>query len=158
PGYIAGILKEENNSIWIGRVRTLKLRGHAVKIFPKLKLHGENEMEELVLDAYETEHITEIREAKDKSIWIGKVKKLELKDYAIQLLPKLKLQKENAMEELVLSADSPEHITEILEAKDKSIWLRKVKVLRLKGHTEKIKDKLDFILIAPDGQEEIGGA
>ncbi|OIR57015.1 MAG: uncharacterized protein A8A55_2235 [Amphiamblys sp. WSBS2006] len=91
------------------------------------------------------------------AIRVGKVKRLELIRYAVEILPKLKIHKENMTEELVLNADSSDHVSGMLGMENKSIWIGKVLEIILEGHAEKIKDKLDFTLIAPDDQKETGG-
>ncbi|OIR56160.1 MAG: uncharacterized protein A8A55_3094 [Amphiamblys sp. WSBS2006] len=155
--HLAKIL-EENSSIWIGRVKKLELRDYAVNILPKLRIHEENEMEELYLCliGYCYYHIIEILKEENNSIWIGKVRKLTLKNYAVGILSRLKLHEENEMEELSLEECHSATLVEIFKIMDKSIWIGKVRKINLTGYAEKIKDKLDFTLLAPDDQEEIG--
>ncbi|OIR57016.1 MAG: uncharacterized protein A8A55_2234 [Amphiamblys sp. WSBS2006] len=140
------ILKTENNSIWVGKVKRLELNMYAIQILPKLRLHEENVLEELVPSAYDTDHITEMLK-KENSIWIGKVKKLKLGGYAVQILPKLRIHGENVMEEFSLEAYRPEQIVGILKMENKSIRVGKVWKISLEGHAEKIKDRLDFTLM-----------
>ncbi|OIR57756.1 MAG: uncharacterized protein A8A55_1474 [Amphiamblys sp. WSBS2006] len=149
---ISGILKEENNSLWVGKVKSLKLGHYAVGILPKLSLHGENVMEVLELRARCLPNTAEILKMENSSIWVGKVKSLELRDYPIEILPKLILHEENVMEELRLWAKKPGYIAEILKMKNKSIGIGKVRKINLVGHAERIKEKLDFTLIAPDAR------
>ncbi|OIR57754.1 MAG: uncharacterized protein A8A55_1478, partial [Amphiamblys sp. WSBS2006] len=137
--FITEILKEEKNSIWVGKVKVLKLEGYTLGILPKLRIHEENEMEKLFLGARCYSFITEILKTKDKSVWVGRVKRLELSCFAIEILPKLRFHGENVMEKLVLSADKPEEISEILKTKDKSVWVGKVKKVRLEGLAKKIE-------------------
>ncbi|OIR57760.1 MAG: uncharacterized protein A8A55_1471 [Amphiamblys sp. WSBS2006] len=206
---ITGILKVKNNSIWVGKVERLELNWYAIEILPKLRIHGENVMEEFSLSAYTSKCIAEILKMKNKSIWIGKVKRLvlektcsrntpqaqntqgecdggtwfvckqarpnhrdiqkknnsiwvrkvkrlELVDYAVEALPKLRIHEENVMEELCLGPyGGSKHLTKILEMKNKSIRIGKVRSVNLKGHAEAIRDKLDFTRIGPDGQERV---
>ncbi|OIR55772.1 MAG: uncharacterized protein A8A55_3482, partial [Amphiamblys sp. WSBS2006] len=142
PEDVAEILKTENNSIWIGKVKKLQLIGYVVGILPKLRIYEENVMEELSLYAYDPINITEILKTENNSIWVGKVKWLYLKWYAVGILPKLKIHEENVMEWLVLNACSPEHITEILKTENNSIWVGKVKRLDLYGYAIGILPKL----------------
>ncbi|OIR55871.1 MAG: uncharacterized protein A8A55_3383, partial [Amphiamblys sp. WSBS2006] len=123
------ILKEENNSIWVGKVRKLKLIDYAVNILPKLRIHEENEMEWLYLCVidYGYYHIIEILKEENNSIWIEKVRKINLIGYAIEILPKLGIHEENVMEELELDAYWAECIAEILKMENKSIWIGKVR-------------------------------
>ncbi|OIR56880.1 MAG: uncharacterized protein A8A55_2369, partial [Amphiamblys sp. WSBS2006] len=142
PGNITEILKEENNSIWVGRVKVLCPQYYAVQILPKLRIHGENEMEELVLDADKPEHITEILKEENGSIWVGKVEMLGLFGYAVEILPKLRIHGENVMEEFGLWTQYPENIAEILRMKNNSIWIGKVKKLELYNYAIEILPKL----------------
>ncbi|OIR55702.1 MAG: uncharacterized protein A8A55_3552, partial [Amphiamblys sp. WSBS2006] len=116
------ILKTENNSIWAGRVNILELIGYAIQILPKLRIHEENEMEMFYLNAGQGEHIDEVLEMKNSSIWAGRVKKLSFSDYAIEILPKLRIHGDNVMECFTLDADKTEHTSEILKTENNSIW------------------------------------
>ncbi|OIR57333.1 MAG: uncharacterized protein A8A55_1908 [Amphiamblys sp. WSBS2006] len=128
---IPEVIRAENNSIWLGRVKKLELERFSINILPKLKLHEENVMEEFCLWAYRTEYVSEAIRAENNNIWLGKVKKLELKLFAINILPKLKLHEENVMEKVCFDAYKPHHVSGILCAADNSIWLGKVKKLEL---------------------------
>ncbi|OIR56882.1 MAG: uncharacterized protein A8A55_2368, partial [Amphiamblys sp. WSBS2006] len=92
----------------------------------------------------------------NNSIWVGKVKLLKLEWYAVGILLKLRMHEKNVMEELWLNAYEVDQITEILKTENKSVWVGKVRKISLEGHAGEIKGKLDFTLIAPDGQEETG--
>ncbi|OIR55982.1 MAG: uncharacterized protein A8A55_3271, partial [Amphiamblys sp. WSBS2006] len=142
PEDVAEILKEENNSIWVGKVKLLMLEWYAVGILPKLRIHKDNVMEWLVLYAYDPINITEILKTENNSVWVGKVKRLELHGYTVGILPKLRIHKENVMEELDLCADKAEQITEVLKEENNSIWVGKVKCLKLNGHAIEILPKL----------------
>ncbi|OIR56085.1 MAG: uncharacterized protein A8A55_3169, partial [Amphiamblys sp. WSBS2006] len=142
PKHIAGILRTENNSIWVGKVKTLRLKKHAIQILPKLGIHNENELEELSLYADNPKHITGMLKTENNSIWVGKVKTLRLKNHAIQILPKLRIHSENEMEELYLVADKAEYITEMIRIENNSVWVGKVKILKLKRHAIQIFPKL----------------
>ncbi|OIR57013.1 MAG: uncharacterized protein A8A55_2233 [Amphiamblys sp. WSBS2006] len=160
---VAEILKTENNSLWVGRVRWLELRGYAVGIFPKLRTHEENVMEELELKAFSSEEISELLEKENNSIWIGKVRFLILEGYALEMLPRLRIHEENVMERLFLSADKAEHLTEILREENNSIWIRKIKSLVLRWHAigilPKLKihdeDVMEVLRLYPDKAEHL---
>ncbi|OIR57222.1 MAG: uncharacterized protein A8A55_2021, partial [Amphiamblys sp. WSBS2006] len=127
------ILGEGNSSIWVGKVKKLILKGHAVEILPKIKLHGENVLEELELDASYEENIADIFRMESKSIWVGKVKKLKLLYFGIEILPKLRMHGENVMKELALYAEYRENIAEIFRMENNTIWVGRVKNLILGG-------------------------
>ncbi|OIR57404.1 MAG: uncharacterized protein A8A55_1837 [Amphiamblys sp. WSBS2006] len=131
-----------DKSIWLGKVKSLKLEKHAINLLPKLKLHEDSEIEELLLDAELGEYVSSILHAKEKSIWLGRVKSLGLKRYAANILPKLWLHEDNAMEELYLSALEEEHVSSILGAGDRSIWVGRVKEIVLHGFAANTLTKL----------------
>ncbi|OIR56613.1 MAG: uncharacterized protein A8A55_2639 [Amphiamblys sp. WSBS2006] len=137
-----GILFTGDRSIWLGKVKNLRLEKHAVNLLPKLKLHEDNVVEVLRLSAWERLYVSEMIFTGDRSIWLGKVKNLRLEKHAIDLLPKLKLHDDNVMEVLRLSAWERTYVSSILAAKDNSIWLGKVKNLRLEKHAVNILSKL----------------
>ncbi|OIR55707.1 MAG: uncharacterized protein A8A55_3547, partial [Amphiamblys sp. WSBS2006] len=87
--YNTTILKEENNSIWVGKVKRLKLYGHAVEILPKLIIHQENVMELLELNATVSYYVSGILGMENKSIWVGKVRNVHLTGYAYRIEDKL---------------------------------------------------------------------
>ncbi|OIR55750.1 MAG: uncharacterized protein A8A55_3503, partial [Amphiamblys sp. WSBS2006] len=136
------ISKTRDKSIWIGKVRKINLIGYAVNILSKLRIHEENEMEWLWLHAPTGDNITEIHKIENSSIWIGRVKKLELGDYAVNILPKLRIHEENEMEWLVLEVDYPRNTTEILKEENNSIWIGKVRKLKLKYCAVEVFPKL----------------
>ncbi|OIR55581.1 MAG: uncharacterized protein A8A55_3673, partial [Amphiamblys sp. WSBS2006] len=103
-------------------VRKLELRDYAVNALPKLVLHKENLMGEFSLEAAKEEYVSEIIHADNNSIWFGKMKRLVLRGYAINVLPKLVLHKENIMEEFSLEVAKEEYVSEIIHAKNNSIW------------------------------------
>ncbi|OIR56823.1 MAG: uncharacterized protein A8A55_2426 [Amphiamblys sp. WSBS2006] len=150
PEDFAEILKEENNSIWVGRVNRLRLEDNAVGILPKLIIREENVMEWIELLTGSYEEISDILRTENNSLWIGKVRRLFLFYHAVGILPKLRFHEENVFEEFVLNVYDPKGITEILKTENKSIWIGKVRKIEFKGCAEEIKNKLDFTLITPD--------
>ncbi|OIR56032.1 MAG: uncharacterized protein A8A55_3222, partial [Amphiamblys sp. WSBS2006] len=139
---IAEISKMENNSIWVGKVRVMGLGGYAVGIFSKLGIHEEFVMEELLFSAVLSEYITEMLEKENSSICVGRVKVLGLVGYAVGILPKLGIHRENVMEVFGLDTDKTEHLTEIFKAESNSIWVGKVKKLVLRYSAVGIFPKL----------------
>ncbi|OIR56038.1 MAG: uncharacterized protein A8A55_3216, partial [Amphiamblys sp. WSBS2006] len=144
PMHATEILKTENNSIWIGKVRELLgVFGYATGILPKLRIHEENVMELLSLDADKPEHIAEILKTENNSIWIGRMKQLNLRRYAIGILPRFIIHEDTEMEKFSLDAYTPEHIAGILKTENNSIWIGKVReLLGLIGYAAGILPKL----------------
>ncbi|OIR56725.1 MAG: uncharacterized protein A8A55_2525, partial [Amphiamblys sp. WSBS2006] len=163
--HITGMLGTEKNSIWVGKVKILCLEESAVKVLPKLRIHEENKMEVLSLSVRCSEKGTWLPLIKQNSIWVGKVKKLELRDYAAEMLPKLRFNKENEMEELSLSADRPLPIGKKLQIKQNSIWIGKLKRLKLEGYAVEVlprlgfheKNKMEELNLCAVGFEQISG-
>ncbi|OIR55752.1 MAG: uncharacterized protein A8A55_3502, partial [Amphiamblys sp. WSBS2006] len=149
PDRITKILKilgkKNNNTLdWMGKVKRLELKDHAIKILPKLRFYEENVMEVLRLKALGPEYMAKILAAKNKSIRVGKVKRLVLSHHAVGILPKLKIHREDVLEELVFEAYNSGHTTEILNTNDNSIGLGKVRKLGLCGYAMEILPKFNF--------------
>ncbi|OIR56269.1 MAG: uncharacterized protein A8A55_2985, partial [Amphiamblys sp. WSBS2006] len=104
---ISGILRMENSGIWVGKVKKLGLRGYAVGILPKLRIHEENEMEELGLTTQDSEDI-QILGMENSSIWVGKVKRLELIGHAVKVFTMLGFHQDSEVKKLVLITDERE--------------------------------------------------
>ncbi|OIR55925.1 MAG: uncharacterized protein A8A55_3329, partial [Amphiamblys sp. WSBS2006] len=143
-GQINKILETEDNSLWVGKVKELYLRGYTVEILPKLRFHEENVIEGLLLSADKHFQINKILETEDNSVWVGMVKKIDLCDHSVEILPKLRFYEEIEIEELLLSVEKPGQINKILETEDNSLWMGKVKEVYLRGYTVEILPKLRF--------------
>ncbi|OIR58524.1 MAG: uncharacterized protein A8A55_0696 [Amphiamblys sp. WSBS2006] len=137
-----GILKAEDRSVWVGKVKKLFLDEYAMEILPKLRLCEDNVMEKLRLYANDAGQISRILGVDDRSIWMGKVKGLCLGVYAIEILPKLRFCEETEIEKFGLCAETQENIAGILRKENQSIWVGRVKKLRLYGHALQILPKL----------------
>ncbi|OIR57406.1 MAG: uncharacterized protein A8A55_1833 [Amphiamblys sp. WSBS2006] len=137
---VSEILGTRDSSIWLGKVKSPRLESYAVNILPKLNLQG-SEIEGLYLSAGRRECVSEILSVKDGTIWLGRVESLVLYGYAANILPKVNLQ-DSEIKELYLSAGRRECVSETLVAKDNSIWIGKVKSLKLERHAIKILPKL----------------
>ncbi|OIR55650.1 MAG: uncharacterized protein A8A55_3604, partial [Amphiamblys sp. WSBS2006] len=124
--HVSEVIRAENNSIKLGKVKKLELWKRSINILPKLSLDEENEMEVFPLNAEKMEYVSEVMLAKNNTIWLGKVKKLELSLFAINILPKLMLHEDNEMEEFLLSADREGYVSETILPENNSIKLGKV--------------------------------
>ncbi|OIR56490.1 MAG: uncharacterized protein A8A55_2762, partial [Amphiamblys sp. WSBS2006] len=142
PGQINKILETEDNSLWVGRVKELYLYGCAIEMLPKLRFHEENVIEGLLLSADDSCHVSTILEAEDSSLLMGKVKELYLCDHAVEILPKLRFHEEIEIEELHLRVEKQEDIAGVLRKENQSIWVGRVKKLRLYDHALQILPKL----------------
>ncbi|OIR56276.1 MAG: uncharacterized protein A8A55_2978, partial [Amphiamblys sp. WSBS2006] len=84
-----------------------------INILPKLRIHEDSEVEEFKLAASKEEYITEILE-QEKTICVGRVETMELKEYAVSVITKMRLE-DCGVGDLSLIATRKEHITEILK-------------------------------------------
>ncbi|OIR55984.1 MAG: uncharacterized protein A8A55_3268, partial [Amphiamblys sp. WSBS2006] len=125
--YVSETIHENNNTICVENFKTLVLCNYSVNLLHKLVLHKEADL--LSMGADKKEHVSGIIHAENNSICIGKVKRLELFNYAINVLTKLVLHEENEMEEFHLSAEKEEYVSEVIHAENNSICIGKVKKL-----------------------------
>ncbi|OIR56535.1 MAG: uncharacterized protein A8A55_2715 [Amphiamblys sp. WSBS2006] len=144
---VSEIISAKNNNIWLGKVKKLELSLFAINTLHKLVLHEENEMEEFCLIARVEEYVSEVIKEEKNSIWLGKVKKLELSgcsvnilhtrtlknlklwSYAINALPKL--HGENEIEELVIADVDRKCCSKSVFSSDIDFCSRKIKMLRI---------------------------
>ncbi|OIR56628.1 MAG: uncharacterized protein A8A55_2625 [Amphiamblys sp. WSBS2006] len=140
--HVKEVLSVDDKSIWLGRVNSLKLRHYALGVLPKLRVHRHNYITEVVLSATSKEQTAGARETEDRSIWLGRIERLVLKRYALDILPKLRIDRRNRMEALVLSARCEEYIGEALKTKDRSICIGEVARLKLKHFAAGLASKL----------------
>ncbi|OIR55686.1 MAG: uncharacterized protein A8A55_3568, partial [Amphiamblys sp. WSBS2006] len=74
PANIAEILEQKAASIWLGRIKSIKLRYDAVDALPKLGVAVGNALDMLVLDFGEDQECPEIARQPNSSIWLGTIK------------------------------------------------------------------------------------
>ncbi|OIR57060.1 MAG: uncharacterized protein A8A55_2186 [Amphiamblys sp. WSBS2006] len=127
--------------IKLGSMTELCLEGYYVQLLPKLHLQEEAEIGLLSLKAEERECLPETGPGTN-TIWLGKVKKIMLCDYAVLFLPRLRLYDENHSAEISLSAPEKEHVSELLSMQDSSIKLGKTNEVMLDGYAVDIFHKL----------------
>ncbi|OIR55567.1 MAG: uncharacterized protein A8A55_3686, partial [Amphiamblys sp. WSBS2006] len=84
----ADAISPQDQTFCVGIVKNMELRGYAVGILPKMKIHEDGNVENLSLFAREKEYVCEIL-AQDQPFCIRRVKTMKLKDYAVSILPKL---------------------------------------------------------------------
>ncbi|OIR57259.1 MAG: uncharacterized protein A8A55_1976 [Amphiamblys sp. WSBS2006] len=134
----------------IGRVKGIRLREYAVRVVTKTGVNENNGVEELSLSASKEEHVA-ITLAKDQSIYVGRVKKLELRYYAVIILPAFRIHKDNTMEEFVLVGRG-EHLYKILWRRDNSIELGRIRKSGFRVQKE-TRQKLRYTLVDGEGNE-----
>ncbi|OIR57909.1 MAG: uncharacterized protein A8A55_1317 [Amphiamblys sp. WSBS2006] len=115
---IAGFFR--GNKVSLGKVRTMKLTGSAVSVLPFLVFHEENVFESVVLEAlYETktDGLGEF-----STIYLGKVRKLVITDYAVLVLPLLAFHKENVFESFEMDSFWKANLFELFRHKNKNAF------------------------------------
>ncbi|OIR57171.1 MAG: uncharacterized protein A8A55_2076 [Amphiamblys sp. WSBS2006] len=100
-----------------------------INILPKLRINEDCEFESLVVTASKEEHIAAIL-TQDKPFYVGRVKEMCLKNYAVSTLPKLRV---HVIEFLKLVATEKEHVSTIL-AQDQKLCVGRVKEMKLEGY------------------------
>ncbi|OIR55869.1 MAG: uncharacterized protein A8A55_3385, partial [Amphiamblys sp. WSBS2006] len=86
--YVSVVL-EHDKTICVGRVKKMWLCKYAVSVLTKMSLE-DCEFEKLILYASREEEVAAVL-AHDKTISVGRVKRMELRQYAVSILPKLLL-------------------------------------------------------------------
>ncbi|OIR56234.1 MAG: uncharacterized protein A8A55_3020 [Amphiamblys sp. WSBS2006] len=114
---LENITRIPDKSINIGNAEKLQTNGFAINILPKLVRNREKEMERFELRADEKEHVSEILSTRN-TIDIGKVKKVLLENYAINILPKLVRNRENVIGSFGLRARDKRDVSEILSTRN----------------------------------------
>eukprot|EP00917_Polyrhabdina_sp_WS-2016_P031403 GHVP01067008.1.p1 GENE.GHVP01067008.1~~GHVP01067008.1.p1 ORF type:complete len:240 (+),score=30.89 GHVP01067008.1:1943-2662(+) len=125
---IQAILETEDNSILIGKItRNVKMTEWAVNILPKLSINEETKMTYFKLRVSTEDQIENILRLEDKSISIEIIsEKLSLTGHAVGILPNIEFPKGSKMRCLRLYTAGMNHIVDILELEDKSIYIGSV--------------------------------
>ncbi|OIR55592.1 MAG: uncharacterized protein A8A55_3662, partial [Amphiamblys sp. WSBS2006] len=108
-----------------------------INILPKLRIHGDCEIESLRLSASEKEHVAAVL-AQEKPFCVGRVKNMFLWGYAASVITKMTIHEDNTMESLVLAGNEDE-LSRILEEGDNSIDLGRIRTGGLVYVPERIK-------------------
>ncbi|OIR57260.1 MAG: uncharacterized protein A8A55_1978 [Amphiamblys sp. WSBS2006] len=119
-------MREQKQTIYVERVKNMELHGYAVSILLKLRIHEDFWARWLWLDADEKEHVAAVLE-QGQMICVGKVKRMDLWGYAVCILPKLRNNKDNIIEEFVLSVRE-EQISKILGEGDSNIEIGRTRL------------------------------
>ncbi|OIR56574.1 MAG: uncharacterized protein A8A55_2679 [Amphiamblys sp. WSBS2006] len=135
-------LKTKNEVIDVGKVLNMRLYQHAINILPFLKIHEENEAASVVLAAYWEGDIAKILEEEKRSVRIGKTKTLRILSYAVNVLPVLRIDRESSMDLFELEAYWEGDVAKALEEHNGSIWVGRIKEMRLHSYAISILLKL----------------
>ncbi|OIR57323.1 MAG: uncharacterized protein A8A55_1914 [Amphiamblys sp. WSBS2006] len=162
--YVTTILRMEDGSFFVGKAKEIVLENYAVNILPKLKFHEYNELLRLILSADLREHLGPILGTENGSISARNPKAIALRDYTVNILPKLRFHEDNELLRLILSADQEEHITTISDMDDGSIFVGKKMRIFLDKYAVNILPKLRFhernellcLILSADLREHLG--
>ncbi|OIR56841.1 MAG: uncharacterized protein A8A55_2409 [Amphiamblys sp. WSBS2006] len=140
-----------NNSIWIGKLSHLFLDKYTVNLLSLLRISEESYFEILTIFGEKRAYASRVLEVEDNSIVVGRVGRLFLNGHTCNFITKFKLQKNNSFGELNLHAEDAESVSQITSAKNTSIYVGKVSVLRLDKYAivalTKIKLDSDNIMV-----------
>ncbi|OIR55629.1 MAG: uncharacterized protein A8A55_3626, partial [Amphiamblys sp. WSBS2006] len=122
--HVSEILAQKQK-IYVGRVKQIYITDYAVRILPQMRVHEDCEVEWLGLYASEKEHVSEILAQKQK-IYVERAKNITLRDYAVSILPQLRVHEDCEVENLSLYAFKKEHVATIL-TQEQTFYVGKVK-------------------------------
>ncbi|OIR55979.1 MAG: uncharacterized protein A8A55_3276, partial [Amphiamblys sp. WSBS2006] len=113
-----------------------------INILPKLRIHGDCNIEHLRLNASEEAHVAEVL-AQEKPFCVGRrVKDMYLEDYAVGVITKMSL-KDCGIEYLSLHATRREHVAEVL-AQKKPFCVGRVKDMHLREYAVGVLTKMSL--------------
>ncbi|OIR56258.1 MAG: uncharacterized protein A8A55_2996, partial [Amphiamblys sp. WSBS2006] len=99
-----------------------------INIFPALRIHGDCEIESFRLTESEEAHVAAVL-AQKKPFCVGRVKDMDLKEYAVGVITKMSL-KDCEIKHLSLAASEEAHVAAVL-AQKKPFCVGRVKIMRL---------------------------
>ncbi|OIR57746.1 MAG: uncharacterized protein A8A55_1485 [Amphiamblys sp. WSBS2006] len=111
-----------------------------INILPKLRIREDSGIEWLRLTAERKEHVAGILK-EDQIVFVWRVKTIDLEGYAVSILPKLIIHKDNMIERLSLNASEEEHVAAVLE-QDPTVCVGRVKRMDLGHYAVSILPKL----------------
>ncbi|OIR56831.1 MAG: uncharacterized protein A8A55_2419 [Amphiamblys sp. WSBS2006] len=160
--HVAPILAQRQK-IHIGGIKKIELGDCAVAVLPKLEVQEGSVLEELVLSAWEREHVATIFAQRQK-IHIGRIKKIKLISCAVAVLPKLEILGGGELRVLVLAAWTREDVAPIL-ARKKKIHIGRTKKIELTGHAVAVLLSLEILegtvleelILEADEEEDVAG-
>ncbi|OIR56107.1 MAG: uncharacterized protein A8A55_3147, partial [Amphiamblys sp. WSBS2006] len=112
-----------------------------INILPKLRIHGDCEIEWPGLIEREEAHVAEILK-QEKPFCVGRVKNMDLGDYAVGVITKMSL-KDCGLGKLKLTATRREHIAAVL-AQEKPFCVGRVKNMLLEDYAVGVLTKMSL--------------
>ncbi|OIR55970.1 MAG: uncharacterized protein A8A55_3284, partial [Amphiamblys sp. WSBS2006] len=146
--HVAAVLGHKRK-FCVGRVKRMELEDYAVSVLTKMSLE-DCEFEKLRLIAEREEYVSVVLEH-DKTICVGRVKKMFLCEYAVSILTKMIIHEDNTMESLNVAAYGKE-LSRILKEGDSSIDLGRI-ITDGFDVPEEIQRKLKYTLVDGEASE-----
>ncbi|OIR56131.1 MAG: uncharacterized protein A8A55_3123, partial [Amphiamblys sp. WSBS2006] len=129
------------NSIGCSLERITLYNTGLINILPKLRIHGDCEIERLGLTASEEAHVAGILK-QEKHFCVGRVKTIWLKDYAVGVITKMSL-KDCEIERLGLTASEEAHVAAVI-AQEKPFCVGRVESMWLKDYAVGVITKMSL--------------
>ncbi|OIR57217.1 MAG: uncharacterized protein A8A55_2031, partial [Amphiamblys sp. WSBS2006] len=152
------IILSQEQMFFIGRVKNITLEEYAVSILTKMRIYEDCDVEVLVLNATEKEHVDAIL-SQNQSFCVGRVKNMRVRDYAACILPKQRIHKDCEVGFLRLATNKEEHIAEIL-SQDQPFCVGRVKEMEFCDYavfvflqTKKTRESLESLMLSISGDE-----
>ncbi|OIR57212.1 MAG: uncharacterized protein A8A55_2028 [Amphiamblys sp. WSBS2006] len=120
-----------------------------INIFSKLRINKDSEVKCIGLSAREKENVAAIL-PKDHLIYIGGVKRLFLENYAVSVLPKLRIHEGHELKLLKLAATEEEYVATIL-AQDHPFCVGRVKEMEFWDYAVFVFLKIKEVGEGPEG-------
>eukprot|EP00917_Polyrhabdina_sp_WS-2016_P033271 GHVP01071138.1.p1 GENE.GHVP01071138.1~~GHVP01071138.1.p1 ORF type:complete len:216 (+),score=45.02 GHVP01071138.1:128-775(+) len=120
------------------------LTGYEMNILPKLRINQNQVLEAFYLQASERRNIDDIMKPDKERLLLGPItEKIEIEDYAINVLLKLEIPEYNILKRFIINTSEESHIEDILQVDNKFISLGMItKLLKLKRCAINILPKL----------------
>ncbi|OIR58739.1 MAG: uncharacterized protein A8A55_0439 [Amphiamblys sp. WSBS2006] len=146
--HVAGILKQKH-IFYAGKMESICLEGYAVGVITKMD-HIYSDIIDLKLSANKKEHVAAVL-ALDQPFYIFRVERMDLKEYAVRVIMKIRIKEDVILERFVLDARK-KHFSRILKEGDGSIELGRIRQDGFKV-PEKIRRKLRYTLVDGGGRK-----
>ncbi|OIR57747.1 MAG: uncharacterized protein A8A55_1483 [Amphiamblys sp. WSBS2006] len=137
--YAAAVLGHDK-PFCVGRVKILELYEYAVGSLPQLTIHEDCVVERLELSAKRNQYVAAVLE-RGKEISIERVRNIWLWDYAVSILPQLKIHGDGEVESLSLHASGKENVAAVLEH-EREFCVGRVKNMSLRGYAVCVVTKM----------------
>ncbi|OIR56664.1 MAG: uncharacterized protein A8A55_2587 [Amphiamblys sp. WSBS2006] len=132
----------KSGAVSAGRFESISLNGYAVGVLPRLGIQDDCSMGTVNLVAARREHVAGIL-GEEKTVCVGRIQRLDIREYAVGILPKIAIHEDCEMESFHLEANREEHVGEIL-AGEQMVSLWRIKELVLHRYAVSILPRLEI--------------